>query len=156
MGMQPRPRQPPMGMQPRRWHAAKAKARSQGMLPRPRHAAKALQQRRPMHAAPHGHAAKARARSQGQGSPHRQAAKAKAKAACHGQGARSENACRWLEFSRWWCFHLGQLADEHGSKPLLLLTISTSIFPFGMFRLNNFHDSVKLHVQCCYIFPSEL
>ena len=56
------------------------------------------------------------------------------------------NACRWLEFSRWWCFHLGQLADEHGSKPLLLLTISTSIFPFGMFRLNNFHDSVKLHV----------
>ena len=51
---------------------------------------------------------------------------------------------------------LGQLADEHGRKPLLLLTISTSIFPFGMFRLNNFHDSVKLHVQCCYIFPSEL
>nr|POE69919.1 hypothetical protein CFP56_64398 [Quercus suber] len=41
---------------------------------------------------------------------------------------------------------LGQLADEHGRKPLLLLTISTSIFPFGMFRLNNFHDSVKLHV----------
>ena len=51
---------------------------------------------------------------------------------------------------------LGQLADEHGRKPLLLLTISTSIFPFGMFRLNNFHDSVKLHVQCCYIFPSKL
>ena len=51
---------------------------------------------------------------------------------------------------------LGQLADEHGRKPLLLLTISTSIFPFGIFRLNNFHDSVKLHVQCCYIFPSEL
>ncbi|KAK7858353.1 hypothetical protein CFP56_013051, partial [Quercus suber] len=41
---------------------------------------------------------------------------------------------------------LGQLADEHGRKPLLLLTISTSIFPFGMFRLNNFHDSVKLHL----------
>ena len=52
---------------------------------------------------------------------------------------------------------LGQLADEHGHKPLLLLTISTSILPFGMFRLNNFHDSVKLHLQyCCYIFPSEL
>ena len=51
---------------------------------------------------------------------------------------------------------LGQLADEHGRKPLLLLTISTSIFPFGMFRLTNFHDSMKLHVQCCYIFPSEL
>ena len=51
---------------------------------------------------------------------------------------------------------LGQLADEHGRKPLVLLTISTSIFPFGMFRLNNFHDSVKFNVQCYYIFPPEL
>ena len=51
---------------------------------------------------------------------------------------------------------LGQLADEHGRKPLVLLTISTSTFPFGMFRLNNFHDSVKLNVQCYYIFPPEL
>ena len=54
---------------------------------------------------------------------------------------------------------LGQLADEHGRKPLLLLTISTFILPFGMFRLNNFHDSVKLHLHvqyCCYIYPSEL
>lgn len=28
---------------------------------------------------------------------------------------------------------LGQLADEYGRKKLLMFTVSTTIFPFGMF-----------------------
>ena len=49
-GMQPRPRQPPMGMLPRLGHAAaKAKAAPMGRQRRPRHAC--VQQPRPRHAA---------------------------------------------------------------------------------------------------------
>lgn len=34
---------------------------------------------------------------------------------------------------------LGQLADEYGRKPLLLLIVSTAIFPSGMLFLLNFY-----------------
>lgn len=33
---------------------------------------------------------------------------------------------------------LGQLADEYGRKPLLLVTISAPVVPFGMAQINYF------------------
>lgn len=36
---------------------------------------------------------------------------------------------------------LGQLADENGRKPVLLLTVSTTIFPFGRFVVNIYFKS---------------
>lgn len=43
---------------------------------------------------------------------------------------------------------LGQLADEYGRKPLLMVTVSTSIFPFGIFFLNIY----ILHHNSAYVF----
>ncbi|XP_022938550.1 hippocampus abundant transcript-like protein 1 [Cucurbita moschata] len=42
---------------------------------------------------------------------------------------------------------LGQLADEYGRKPLLLLTISTSIFPFGVLVW----DQSKAYIYAYYV-----
>lgn len=43
---------------------------------------------------------------------------------------------------------LGQLSDERGRKPLLLVTMSTTIFSFGTSPTNcffSFYSSSKLH-----------
>lgn len=47
---------------------------------------------------------------------------------------------------------LGQLADEHGRKPLLLVTVSTTIIPFGMFRkiIQDFY--ITLRIVYIYIY----
>lgn len=51
---------------------------------------------------------------------------------------------------------LGQLADEYGRKPLLLLIISTAIFPSGMLFLLNFYFEKLVGIQkveriTCYL-----
>jgi len=40
---------------------------------------------------------------------------------------------------------LGQLADEYGRKPLLLITVSTSMFPFGMFHIELFWSEARIY-----------
>ncbi|KAI5575474.1 hypothetical protein POPTR_010G237300v4 [Populus trichocarpa] len=40
---------------------------------------------------------------------------------------------------------LGQLADEYGRKPLLLITVSTSMFPFAVLACNQSRDAVYVY-----------
>ncbi|XP_011024229.1 PREDICTED: hippocampus abundant transcript-like protein 1 isoform X2 [Populus euphratica] len=40
---------------------------------------------------------------------------------------------------------LGQLADEYGRKPLLLIAVSTSIFPFAVLACNQSRDAVYVY-----------
>lgn len=42
---------------------------------------------------------------------------------------------------------LGQLADEYGRKPILLLIVSTAIFPSGMIFLLNFYFEKLVEIQ---------
>lgn len=42
---------------------------------------------------------------------------------------------------------LGQLADDYGRKPLLLVTVSTTIVPFSMFLLTSlFYEQASYYI----------
>ncbi|KAH1230296.1 Organelle RRM domain-containing protein 1, chloroplastic [Glycine max] len=44
-----------------------------------------------------------------------------------------------LEFLGWWYFHY---SDEHGRKPFIIITMSTTIFPFALLAWNQSEDFV--------------
>lgn len=46
---------------------------------------------------------------------------------------------------------LGQLADENGRKPVLLLTVSTTIFPFGRFHADIYFEHLFLRNETEYL-----